>query len=119
MNKLRISAYCLVFIFVLFTFSACTKAVNNSADELKLNKWSAQLDNGGVVTLSFSGDYATLKLTDSELKTYEISGLCEISATTFVIHDELTEMPFAFTYIVHFDSVEIVCDGNTVSLNKL
>ena len=118
MNNLRFSACCLLLVFVLFTLCACTDAVVNTADELRLNTWSAELYNGGVVSLSFSGDFATLKLENSELEEFAVSGLCEISDTAFVIHDENTDAPFAFTYIVHFDSVEILYEENTVRLYK-
>lgn len=118
MKKFRLSVCCMLLIFVFFNFCACTDAVINNADELRLNKWSAGLDNGGNISLSFSGDYATLMLTNSELEEYTVSGLCEISDTLFVIHDKSADTPFAFSYIVHFDSVEILYEENTVRLYK-
>ncbi len=118
MKFCRFSALCLLLVLVAFSLCACTDVVNNSADELRLNSWSAQLDNGSVILLSFSEDYATFKLANSEEETCVIDGLCEISDTAFVIHDKSTSTSFAFSYIVHFDSVEIYYEGNSVSLYK-
>ncbi len=98
---------------------SCTQVVTNSADELKMGEWSETLENESIILLSFDGDFAALEITNKGMESVSISGLCEVSETDFVIHDEKTKTPFAFSYIVHFDRVEIVYGENTVSLYKL
>ncbi len=105
---------CLITVFLC----SCTQVVTNSADELKMGEWSETLENESIISLSFDGDFATLKIANEYMENVCISGLCEFSETDFVIHDEKTKTPFAFSYIVHFDRVEIVYGGNTVSLYK-
>lgn len=118
MKTIYKSIVCVVLLVLTLVLSGCTKAVANPADELTDSKWYAQLENGNEITLDFSGDKASLTLSLSDNKSAKISGLCELSDTAFVIHDEDTKIPFAFSYIVHFDRVEIIYDKNTVSLYK-
>ncbi|MBQ8057585.1 MAG: hypothetical protein IJ275_04550 [Ruminococcus sp.] len=109
---------CVSMLTLIFLSSGCSEVVTNSADELTQSKWSVQLDNGNKIALDFDGDKASLSVTLFDNKSITLSGLCELSSTAFVIHDENTKIPYAFTYIVHFDRVEIVYGENTVSLYK-
>ena len=92
--------------------------VTNSADELTLNTWVGELENSNTISLEFDGNFATLTVSLYDKKTTSISGLCEISDTAFVIHDSKTKTPYAFSYIVHFNRVEIIYKENTVLLYK-
>ncbi len=118
MKNINKSIVCVIFVVITLVLSGCTKTVTNPADELTGSKWYAQLENGNEITLEFIDDKACLTLSLSGKKSATISGLCELSDTAFVIHDEDTKIPFAFYYIVHFDRVEIIYDENTVSLYK-
>ncbi len=97
----------------------CESVVTNSADELCANSWSAVLSNDNEISLCFDGDNATLKVNLADKQSASISGLCEISDSAFVIHDEKTNFDFAFSYIVHFNRVQLVYGENTVSLYKM
>lgn len=92
--------------------------VTNSADELTLNTWVGELENSNTISLEFDGNCAMLTVSLYDKKTTSISGLCEISDTAFVIHDSKTKTPYAFSYIVHFNRVEIIYKENTVLLYK-
>lgn len=120
-NMKRIESIILIafIVFIISTLCSCTQVVVNSADELKLSSWGVTLDNENEITLSFDGDFATLSSSVKNEEIVKISGLCEFSETAFVIYDDDSKIPFAFSYIVHFDRVEITYDGNTVSLYKL
>ncbi|MBQ4128438.1 MAG: hypothetical protein IJD68_01540 [Ruminococcus sp.] len=117
------SSIILAFIFacfvMLFTFCGCSRNVVNCADELVLNSYYKELDNGNNISLSFNGDEATLKLELIDGSSQKISGFCELSNSDFIIYDKETLMPYAFSYVVHFDGVDIVYDSNTVSLYKV
>lgn len=118
MKKMLRSTLCFALAFMLsFTLSGCTRQIKNSADELTLHSWSAQLENGNTIDLSFSDDNATLMLTVKDNDPVTLSGFCEISDSEFVIHDSAFGV-YPFSYIVHFDRVELTYDSNTVSLNK-
>ena len=115
MKKLTCVILC---ISVVLVFSGCQQVVTNPADELTLNKWVGELENSNTVSLEFDGSVATLSVTLYDKKNASISGLCELSDSAFVIHDASTKIPYAFSYIVHFDRVEIVYKENTVLLYK-
>lgn len=118
MKKLRLLILKTLLILVCLLLCSCEHVVENSADELRLSDWCATLENESELSLGFDEDYATFEITNKGLETVCISGLYEISERDFVIHDEKTSTPFAFSYIVHFDRVEIVYGENTVSLYK-
>lgn len=105
-------------VIIVLVLSGCSKVVMNSADELTMYMWGAQLENGNEISLKFDDDNATLSLILFDDEKVIINGLCELSDTAFVIHDEKTKTPYAFSYIVHFDRVEIIYGENTVSLYK-
>ena len=118
MKNIYKSIVCVILVVLTLVLSGCTKAVTNPADELTGSKWYSKLENKNEITLEFIDDKARLTLSLSDKKSTTICGLCELSDTAFVIHDEYTKIPFAFSYIVHFDRVEIIYDKNTVSLYK-
>lgn len=104
---------------MLLTLCACSPVVRNTADELTLNSWQTTLDNGNIVTLEFSSDYATLTLSIKDSDTITISGLCECDDDSFIIYDEVCNIAYPFFYDVHFDCVDITYDENTLSLDKI
>ncbi len=106
-------------LFVCLLLCSCSRAITSSADELTAHSWQAQLDNGNTITLSFDMDNATLALAYADDTEVNIEGLCELSDTSFVIHDSDTFSSYKFDYIVHFDSVDITYGNTTVSLNKI
>lgn len=108
----------IVEILFMFILCGCSETVSSYSDELSLNNWSATLDNKAKVSLEFEDDDAVFEIVLSDKQKVVISGLCEIDQSRFVIHDRATKTPYAFSYIVHFDRVEIVYDENTVSLYK-
>lgn len=99
--------------------TSCTTDILTPSDELVSSSWYAKLENNNEIKLSFLEDTASLILTFPDNKKIVIHGFCEVSDTAFVIHDEKTDTPFAFEYIVHFDRVEVIYNKNTVSLYKL
>lgn len=100
-------------------FCSCTKVVTNSGDELTMSNWRAELDNKGVVTLTFESDNACFSFESSDGEKLVLEGLCELSKDVFVIHDVYTKTPYTFEYVVHFDSVDIMHGENTLSLDKM
>lgn len=112
------TACVLLCLFALLILNGCQKVVTNTADELTLSSWACELENGNTISLEFNGNIATMNVTSFGSQTASISGLCELSEKAFVIHDAKTKTPYAFSYVVHFDRVEIVYKENTVLLYK-
>lgn len=107
-----------VSIISVLLLSSCSSSIKNPADELTLNTWCAEFPNSTVMTLKFSGDKATLIISREDIDKVVICGLCEVSDSVFVIHDERTNTPYSFKYNVNFDRIDVVCDTNTVSFDK-
>jgi len=83
-----------------------------------LNSWESTLENGNVLSLSFTEDNATLSIKFADGTSAEISGLCELNDTHFVVHDSSTGILYPFSYDVHFDKVEVIYNSKSVSLYK-
>lgn len=105
-------------IVLVFFLSGCSSVVSNSADELTLNSWQTTFDNGNKVRLVFDGDYATLTLSVKDFDTTTISGLCECDDNSIIIYDKMSGIAYPFSYVVHFDKVDVTYGKNTVSLYK-
>ncbi len=115
----RICIVATLLLLVIYTFCGCNRSIDNCADELVVSSYFAKLDNGSEISLSFCGDNATLYVKLADASACKISGFCEISDSIFVIYDDKTKKTYAFEYLVHFDSVDIIYEGNTVSLYKV
>lgn len=105
-------------VFFVLLLSACTQTIENCGDELTLNSWSATLDNGVDVSLSFSDLSAKLILSKDNISDVVISGLCEISSNQLVIFDKKTGSFYAFEYQVFYDCVELSYADSTIKLFK-
>lgn len=116
--KRRIFLLALLIICV-FILSSCDKQIKNYADELTSSNWKSVYDNGNTAQLNFENDNACFILTTSSNNKAQISGFCEISDDSFVIHDDKTNTAFVFKYKVNFDCVDIIYDENTLSLKKI
>lgn len=103
---------------VMFITSSCSLAVDSNADELTASSWSTTLENSNEINLSFTDDNATLTILFADGEKCKISGFCEVGDSGFVIHDSLSNTPYAFEYVVYFDRVELIFESNTVSLYK-
>ncbi len=104
---------------VCLVLCSCARVVTNNGDELIANSWQTKLDNGNIIKLSFDMDNATLALTYTNDTEVKLHGLCELSGTSFVIHDSDTFSTYKFDYLVHYDRVDITYGDATVSLNKI
>ena len=105
---------------LMFVLCSCSRVIVNSADELTYNSYSKEFSNGNIVTLSFDeNNNATLTMKTNKGKQAVISGFCEISDSEFVINDTKTSVAYPFRYTVYFDRVDIMYEGNVLTLNKI
>lgn len=112
----------LAIVFVILhtaLLCSCARVVTSNADELTMHTWQSELDNGNIITLTFSGDNATLTLSYKDTEPVQVSGLCELDDTTFVIHDSSLFYSYEFQYVLHYDCVDIIYADTTVSLDKI
>ncbi|MCH5303322.1 MAG: hypothetical protein J1E41_00540 [Ruminococcus sp.] len=79
--------------------SSCTQVVKNTADEIRLNTWSARLKSESMVTLKFKEDIASFKVTSSDKKPdLKLSGLCIIDSKNIMIFDDSDNQNYVFSY---------------------
>lgn len=117
------AAFILAVFFIviqMFFISGCTQTVSSPSDELIMSSWSLNDDKGNDIKLTFSDDSAAFSVNcDNKSTSVNISGFCELSQDSFVIHDNATGVVFAFRYKLHFDSIDLSYDNGTVRLNKV
>lgn len=96
----------------------CRRVIESPRDELVQFEWSAQQENGNVLSLSFHDDGAARFTAENSDYTLSLSGLCTVYDDHFVICDTATDSLYSFGYTLHGDCVELSFDGGTVSLDK-
>ena len=114
----------LVIFFVLSAFTlfcGCTQNAPSPQNELLSSRWAANLEGGAEVELHFYGEpgdlSAELKITNAG-KSVNISGDCLTDSSSFVIFDETISQNFAFAYTPKGDTLDISCNGSTLTLQK-
>lgn len=106
-------------ILVAVFLCSCERVVDNCGDELVMSSWCSKSENGNTVTLTFCDDNAKLELKASDDSKTVIEGLCELSADTFIIHDTETHTSFLFEYSLDYNAVDIIYEGEVLTLSKL
>lgn len=108
----------LIYFFVFgFILSGCMQSASGYIDELRENKWKAELDGGAEVELSFEDDFASLKINNGG-ESADISGRCIIDDKSFVIFVPEISQNYGFDYVPNGDTLELSFDGNTIILDK-
>ncbi len=97
----------------LVMLSGCTPTARDSSGEIKQNSWKAELRNGDSVSLSFSSDFADLKISGKSKA--EIKGLCVIDKESMIIYGD---EPYAFSYTLRGDSLILRTDDGKLKLLK-
>lgn len=98
--------------------SGCTRSVRSACDELCMARWGARQENGNSLELFFDGSEAFFSAWNSVFN-LSVNGVYTADDETFVIFDEVTQMPFHFSYLLHGDSLELTYRGSTVILDKI
>ncbi|MBQ5398259.1 MAG: hypothetical protein IIU14_02355 [Ruminococcus sp.] len=100
-----------------FVLSSCAPAVANQADEIRLNRWSAQLRGERRVSLSFREDFGCLEISEKE-KSTKIQGLCVIDKETLAIFDSGDKQCYRFDYSLKENKLRLSGDYGSLSLKR-
>ena len=117
MKKLKTALMLLFIISVCLSLCSCKRVIRSPADELTMSSWSANMENGNRLSLSFDADEAVFTAENPDF-TLVISGYCLTDDEGFVICDEETNLNYSFMYVLHGDSLELCYDNATVTLDK-
>lgn len=112
-------------LFLIWILSACvlclcgcTRVIDSPADEIKLYRWEAKLDNGNKATLSFDDGKAEFSAVSEDFS-LELSGVVILTDDAFIICDENDDMHYPFSYTLYGDRVELSSNGSVISLKKV
>ena len=106
---------------LLFTmlFCSCTqKAVNNQADELRINSWSGKGEYSTTVHLSFEGSKASFDIHSMGGADTRLYGDCVIDEDKIMLTDSRLKNSLEFDYEIKGNEVTLSYDGGTIYLNK-
>lgn len=109
-----------IFVFMLiFMCSSCTPTIENSADEIRLNKWSYTTKYDKVVTLRFTGDKAVFKIDSSDSQAcVKLKGLCVIDSDKIAIYNESDKENYIFTYKLKGNKLKLKYLGGKIILTR-
>ena len=106
-------------IFIMIFLCSCSSVVKNAADEIRLNKWSAELENKSVVTLQFKGDTAKLNIkAESKEASAQIKGVSFIDTKRIVIVNNSDKELYTFNYTLKNNKLKLKYKGGAVSLTR-
>lgn len=113
MKKLVVS----LLILSAAVLGGCSSEALGYQSELTASAWSAQLDGGARVRLSFSGDSARFTIENGGERA-DIGGSYIADESTFVIFVPETGQNYAFDYTPKGDTLELKWEGGTLTLES-
>ena len=105
----------LLILPLAFLFCGCDSGDKGETFELKRYDWTAELEGGGELKLSFDGDFASLELKncgDSAV----IKGRMLADGESFIIFDDELMQCYSFSYVPRGDRLDLTYEGSTVEL---
>lgn len=106
--------------FLVIMCTACTQTIENSADEIRLNKWSVTTKFDKTVTLEFSEDIATFKVDSTDKKAcVTLSGLCIIDSDKISIYNEADKENYILSYKLKGNKLILRYSGGKITLFRI
>ena len=110
----------LAVLSLIFIMTSCSGAVENAADEIRLNEWSARLKCGYDVKLSFKDDNAEFKiLSKNKNSDIRLNGLCFIDRCRIMIFDSSDKDSYVFLYKLSDNKLSLKYDGGKIVLTRV
>ena len=105
-------------LLALIMLSSCTAVVDNQADEIRLNRWSASLAGQRKVTLSFDMDIGRLYISEKEKSIAEIKGLALIEKTQIALYDSEDKVFYRFDYSLKENKLKLSTKDGSLTLKR-
>lgn len=105
----------LLLICLCFPLCSCSADTSGYQNELTCTDWSAELDGGGKISLSFDGDNASLIMISGKDKA-ELCGKYVADDTTLVIFVPKLYRNYTFEYIPHGKKLDLSYNGSKITL---
>lgn len=104
-------------ILIMIFLCSCARVIDDAVDEIRMNRWSAKLQNGSVASLSFNDDYASFKIQSKDKAACAaIKGLGIIDDKTIFIYNLSDNEPYYFDYIIKNNTLIIKYNGGKLTL---
>ncbi|MBR1731407.1 MAG: hypothetical protein IJ725_03105 [Ruminococcus sp.] len=106
-------------IIIALLLTSCTQVIVDEADEIRLNKWCAKLENESEVSLSFDDNTACFRIDskDKDAET-EIKGLSVIDNKNIMIYNESESEPYFFEYKIKNNTLTLKYSGGSLTLTR-
>ena len=99
--------------------TSCAQTVSNTADEIRMNKWSAKLKSGSRVSLSIDDDFGTFRVNSKDKDArVKLSGLCVIDSDSIVLIDSKDKQSYKFSYKLHNNKLKLGYNGGKITLKR-
>lgn len=105
-------------ILISILLCSCTTDTSGTVYELTSEKWQAKLEGGAVMTLEFSGDTASLKVSNAD-KSSDISGKYIADDKSFIIFMPAISQNYEFEYVPKGKKLELSYGNNAVIFEKV
>lgn len=109
----------IILLFTALLLTSCTRVTLDKADEIRMNTWSAELENGSVVTLSFQDDNAEFKINgkDKDARA-DLKGLCVIDDKKILIYNQSESESYFFDYKIKNNTLILNYNGGSMILTR-
>ncbi len=110
----------LAVLSLIFIMTSCAGTVENAADEIRLNDWSARLNSGYDAQLRFKDDNAEFKILSKNKKSdVRLSGICFIDRSRIIIFDSSDKDSYVFEYKLIDNKLRLRYDGGKIVLTRV
>ena len=107
----------LLLICLCFLLCSCSADTSGYQNELTCTDWSAELDGGGKINLSFDGGNASLIMMCGNDKA-ELCGKYVADDTTLVIFVPKLYRNYTFEYVPHGKKLDLSYNGSKITLSR-
>ena len=109
----------IILFIIVILLTSCTQVIVDEADEIRLNKWSAELENSSTVTLDFDDDIARFKIKSKDKEANSIiKGLYAIDDKNIMIYNQDENEPYFFGYKINNNKLVLKYDGGSLALTR-
>ena len=104
-------------VMLLFFSTSCTQTVENSADEIRMNKWCLTTKYDNEVTLNFLDDIGIFQVKSTDKRAcVKLKGLCIIDKDKISIYNEADKENYIFKYKLKSNKLMLSYMGGKITL---
>ncbi len=99
--------------------ASCTQVIKNSADEIRLSSWRAELKSGGVCELKFDEDDVEFIILNLKNKSASvIKGKAFFDKNRMIVFDEKDEQSYVFNFKLKNNKLTLFYNSGKLTLKR-